>query len=84
MTLEELFTKESITRCKLLKIDCEGSEHEILLNTNILECVQYLSGEFHINQNLESQGYSIENLKTYCLQYIPKNQMHTFGIRMAE
>lgn len=51
-----------IDRCRLLKINCEGAEYEILHNTHVLDRVDYLSSEFHINQRLEQDGYSIESL----------------------
>ena len=84
VTLDEVFREEGIERCKLLKIDCEGSEYEILMNTNILDRVKYLSGEFHINGKLAKQGYSIEGLEKYCSQFIRKDRLCTFSIRMAE
>jgi FkbM family methyltransferase len=34
ISLEELFQKNAISECEVLKIDCEGAEFEILLNTS--------------------------------------------------
>lgn len=42
VTLESLLTR----RAKLLKIDCEGAEHEVLTDA-VLEQVDWLVGEFH-------------------------------------
>lgn len=84
VTLDGVFTMCQIDQCKLLKIDCEGSEHEILLNTTRLEQVQYLSGEFHINAHLSSQGYSIADLYAYCQRFIPVENIHYTSCHMAE
>ena len=48
-TLDHIFDTLEVNKCKLLKIDCEGSEYEILLSTRSLPKVDYLSGEFHEN-----------------------------------
>ena len=70
LTLDYIFQSFLIDSCKLLKIDCEGSEHEILLSARCLDRVQYLRGEFHINQHLRGQGYSIERLAHHCHRLI--------------
>lgn len=42
------FLKEkNVERVKLLKIDCEGAEYEILENADWLDRVEYVRGEFH-------------------------------------
>jgi FkbM family methyltransferase len=81
---DSVFDNYSITVCKLLKIDCEGTEHEILTRTRYLSRIEYLSGEFHINQHLAEQGYSIETLITHCRKLIPERKMKIKPIRMAE
>lgn len=83
-TLDKVFKKYFIKKCKFLKIDCEGAEHEILLNCASLNKVEYLSGEFHINQNLSNQGYSIDSLIKYCAKYIEKGKLCISSIKMAE
>ena len=73
-TLKDIFDRHDIRACKLLKIDCEGSEHETLLNFPYLDRVKYMRGEFHINSTLRKQGYSIGRLVEYCHKLIePKN-----------
>lgn len=64
-------TKHKIKELKLLKIDCEGSEYEILYNTNeeILKRIKSLRGEFHENKRL-TEEYDVENLYSYVRQYI--------------
>jgi len=83
-TLDRVFETNGITACRLLKIDCEGAEHEILMNATCLDRVEYLSGEFHINRHLEAQGYSTEKLIARCREFIPAKKLKTTSIRMAE
>lgn len=61
-TLDQIFDSLDVDKCKFLKIDCEGSEYEILSSTHTLSKVEYLSGEFHHNQLLQSYGYTVEGL----------------------
>jgi FkbM family methyltransferase len=74
-TLDEVFDALKLDHCKLLKIDCEGSEYEILLSTRVLAQVEYLSGEFHLNDSLASKGYTIEGLRRHCEKYIDPHKL---------
>lgn len=69
-TLDGIFERFGIERCKLLKIDCEGSEHEILLASRQLDRIEYLRGEFHENDYLREQGYGSEALLEHCRRFI--------------
>jgi FkbM family methyltransferase len=84
ITLDDIFISNNIERCRLLKIDCEGSEHEILRHAGVLNKIDYLSAEFHINNTLESQGYNIEELVSHCRKYFSAEKMRIHSIRMAE
>jgi FkbM family methyltransferase len=84
VTLDQAFDAHGITRCKLLKIDCEGSEHEILKAARGLDRVEYLSGEFHINARLRSQGHSIEGLKEHCARFVPAGNIRVTTVEMGE
>ncbi len=55
LTLEDIFRTNNITSCDLLKIDCEGSEYEILLGApdSILNKIKKISMELH-NENFFS------------------------------
>ena len=75
LTLDEVFRAQAIDRCKLLKIDCEGLEYEVLYNTRVLDRVDYLAGEFHCNAYLEGQNYRPERLMEYCSNWIPSDRM---------
>lgn len=48
-TLSTIFANHSITTCRLLKIDCEGSEYDILSSTpdEILNRVEFIIAELH-------------------------------------
>ena len=67
--IETALAENKQDRIKLLKMDCELSEYEILKNTKIenLKKISYLSAEFH-----EKEGFgNPEELETYIKQYIP-------------
>lgn len=83
-TLADIFAEYGIERCKLLKIDCEGSEHAILSSSEaLLDRVDYLRGEFHINGTLEAQGWSIEELLQLCRRHIKAENIVVTGTRMG-
>lgn len=71
-TLEKVMCKHKIKNLKLLKIDCEGSEYEILYGTtqDYLKRIECLRGEFHENKDL-TQEYDIDALEKYIRQYVP-------------
>jgi FkbM family methyltransferase len=60
-TLEEIFTKNNIDHCDLLKVDIEGAEYATLLNTPdfIFKKIKAVCLEFH--NDLENK-HSIEDL----------------------
>lgn len=49
LTLEEVLIENKISKCDFLKIDCEGAEYEILLNTpiEILKKIDQIALEYH-------------------------------------
>ena len=83
-TLDDIFARYDVKSCKLLKIDCEGSEHEILKSTSVLDRVSNISGEFHINQRLESEGHSMEELVRLCESFVGPDHVRVKLCRMAE
>lgn len=68
-TLDELLDRLNITRCSLLKIDCEGSEYEILLSSRQLSRIKAVRGELHVNSHLRLQGHSPERLMSHLNAY---------------
>jgi FkbM family methyltransferase len=75
ITLDAIFSAHAIGRCKLLKIDCEGMEYEILLGTRVLPDVEYLAGEFHASPYLQNQGRCPEQLQSYCSLFFEREKM---------
>mgnify|MGYP003132476638 CR=1 FL=1 len=61
-TLDDIFKENKIEKCKLLKMDCECSEHEILHNFSFDYPIENFIGELHINGTLRRKGYSIEKI----------------------
>ena len=84
LSLDAIFERYGIERCHLLKIDCEGAEYEILQQTQMLERVDYLAGEFHSNQYLRSQGFTIPRLLTHIQQHIPAEKVFFSPCEMAQ
>lgn len=67
LTLDALFERHTVDHCRLLKMDCEGSEYAVLQAANVWGRIDYLCGEFHSNQRLRSQGFSPEGLRDFCV-----------------
>ena len=71
ITLPELFKVYNVEQCKLLKMDCEGSEHEILFaHDDILDRVEYLSIEIH-----HVGGHNSQTLADLCRCHIPEDKL---------
>lgn len=83
-TLDQIFAEFGIARCKLLKIDCEGSEYEIIYGTRSLNRISHIRGEFHLNKTLAAKGYSIEGLVEYLSRTIPRENIYYLPSRMSD
>jgi FkbM family methyltransferase len=68
-SLDEIFRMFKIDKLKLLKIDIEGMEYDVLYNTTRLKDAQYLVGEFHTNLKLDARGFRIDGLMNYVERY---------------
>lgn len=84
LTLDQIFDRDKIERCRLLKIDCEGAEYESLTAATIWARVEHLCGEFHSNALLESRGYSPDNLRQYCEGHLTPARVNVSSCRMSE
>ena len=82
--LDKVFIENKIKKCKFLKIDCEGAEYEILLNSKMLNRIEYFSGEFHYNKYLTGQGNSSEKLYNHLIKYIKRDNIKYHICKMAE
>lgn len=80
ITLDDIFEKYNIEKCKLLKIDCEGSEYEILYNTNINNLIKcsHMRAEFHGTEDIQKKLYMY--LKNYIrnIEYQSNNDQFYF------
>jgi hypothetical protein len=83
-TLDQIFSEFGIDRCKLLKIDCEGSEYEILYSAKCLNRISNIRGEFHMNKTLAAKGYSIESLVDFLARSIPRQNIYYVPSRMSD
>lgn len=83
-TLDRILEEHVPDACRLLKIDCEGSEHEILHASRLLDRIQYVRGEFHINEQLREQGYSIEGLAEHVERAVGPGRLRYVACRMAD
>jgi FkbM family methyltransferase len=65
VTLAQVFEGEGVARCDLLKLDCEGAEFEILLNTPpaVLSCIDRVALEYHEQLTGRSSDELIDRLR---------------------
>ena len=84
ITLDRLFAELGLSRVKLLKIDCEGAEYDILKNTTVLDKVENLSGEFHTNKKLHESHGTPYDLEQYVNQFIRPDNVRITVADMAE
>ncbi len=73
-TLEQIFEKEKIGHCGLLKLDCEGSEYDILHSApkSIFDKIQAIFLEYHewsekgladaLKTHLEKMGFKVKKI----------------------
>ncbi|MCM2284893.1 MAG: FkbM family methyltransferase [Desulfobacula sp.] len=72
ITLDQIFEKYGLKQCKLLKIDCEGAEYEILYNTKVLGKIENIRGEVHDCDRETKNG---DALISHCKQFIAHNKI---------
>jgi len=63
--LDEIFKMFNLDRVRLLKIDVEGYEYEVLYNCTILPLVDFFTGEFHMNLKLDAKGFRMNGLSNW-------------------
>ena len=58
VSFDDIMNKEHIDRCDLLKLDCEGSEYELLQRCDpaTLSRVRRIVGEFHEGPHIHGTG----------------------------
>ena len=62
ITLDDAFELYGINRCRLLKLDVEGAEYDIMYASHVLPRVDYFVGEFHMNRKLEFESRRMDGL----------------------
>ena len=74
ISLDDIFKKFNIKKVKLLKIDCEGAEFDILYNSKQLQDgnIEYIVGEIH---SFDKNSNNKEHLLEYLEKYIDKEKM---------
>jgi len=67
VTIEHVFKRFDVQRCGLLKLDCEGSEYDILLNTKheTLQRIERIAMEYHTGFNEHSPGELVTFLESH-------------------
>jgi FkbM family methyltransferase len=68
--------------CKLLKMDCEGAEYEVLIaNPAVLHRVEHLYMEIHYNNILTQRGYEPTDLEYLVRARMPDDKVHLTGVK---
>ena len=78
ISLDDIFKKFNIKKVKLLKIDCEGAEFDILYNSKQLQAgnIEYIVGEVH---SFDDKKNNKKSLLEYLEKYIDKEKMSWVG-----
>jgi FkbM family methyltransferase len=66
VTFAKALERAYAQRCRFLKMDCEGMEHEILLDVQLEAHVDALALEIHDSEALRRQGYAAAALAEQC------------------
>ncbi len=65
LSLADIFNLWLPDRCRLLKCDIEGAEYDSLYNSPVITRIDYFTGEFHINHQIEALGYRPDALANW-------------------
>ena len=82
ISLDEVFDLYGIERCKLLKIDIEGAEYDVLYPATVLPRVDFMVAEYHTNTRLDFQARRPEALAVWCANHT--KLLSAYGCKMAE
>ncbi|MBT6462541.1 MAG: FkbM family methyltransferase [Opitutae bacterium] len=83
ITLDSVFHENGISSCDLLKIDCEGSEHEILGTFSQMSKIGHLIGEIHFNRTILEQGHDRRSIDAV-LRQLGNDRYRVKYINMCE
>ena len=82
VTLDSIFERHAIERCRLLKMDIEGMEYDALYPTSMLPRVDFMVMEVHMNARLDYKGRRPEGLTQWVSDQT--NLVHVEVCKMAE
>lgn len=72
-------------RLRLLKMDCEGAEYDILMrDEDVLDKVDFFAGEFHINSKLAAMGYHPDWLLQKVHRHIPPENVRVNSCQIGD
>jgi len=75
-TLAQIIAQTGAERVKLLKLDVEGAEHEILRSDpSVLDKVDWLAAEIHESEPLRKAGHTNEGLLELVKQHMPEERL---------
>jgi FkbM family methyltransferase len=77
-TLQGIVAAQGIERCRLLKLDCEGMEYEILKSLGALDCFDFLSVEIHYGPTIAKTRNDADELNNYLRDRLTDNRLHSF------
>jgi len=80
--LDQAFADYKIDRIRLLKMDIEGMEYDVLYGSKRLKDIDYFTGEFHINQQLMYRGRRLDGLANWLGRQT--KIIHITTVNMAE
>lgn len=80
VTIEDELAAAGIDRLRLLKIDCEGMEHEVLTDA-VLSRVDYLVGEFHDGPHFPP--HAAADLEARCVARLGRERVRVQTVRMG-
>lgn len=64
-TIDQVFDMLGIDKVRLMKMDVEGMEYDILYGSKVLKKVDYFTAEFHTNAKLDYLGRRMDGLTTW-------------------
>lgn len=73
ISFDNFIRNNKISKIKLLKIDCEGAEYDILDNSSYLDITENVSSEFHISDKLRSKGFSPETTSSKIIEKLGRD-----------
>lgn len=80
VTLGDVFEAHGIGRCRLLKLDCEGAEHEILADLRVFKHVDALTMELHVPP---AQAHLPPAMITEALLRVLRESVPSLDVRIA-